>query len=756
MENRENEIVSKIEGIGPVYGEKLSKEGIETLEDLRGIDIGDTSRRTGVSERLLVKWRSSAILQGISGIDHQIAEVLVNAGVTHLQKLLDMGHEKILQVIEDAIGEEEIRNIIPDDYIRTIALADVQEWLKSACKKARMILNNDLIDHIEGIGPKLGTELAALGLKTRFDIITKDVSERPEKIFHTVRYKKWKDMATLQLIPGIDKQISEVLVVNGIRTLDDVDKLSFDDLRQVVDDTKRQRKWVLPKSYQVDKSNFLVSKSEKHSDGLRIAKCIFFEAPDKRHLYIDSLKGSENVATVKLSSCPGAAFPENFSEWDKLVATVTLKRLKIEQNYEGLFGGKMEIEWDLFANTIHKTEEMTGFKKDKWKDVNWKLEPEVKFRGNLDVHLKLQELDKWYQGGPDYIGESPIFFDNKPTLTEGHVLDQIFKTGKTTFHGHPADKLTRQLPELEIYVGVDIFDADVEVDIGYIDGSTNPVRIVDILEKDQKSMAEQFSPIYYNHNDELWEPIDVNAMLDNSILCDLSHRQVEQYDPHNLPHDRWDILIKLKPKFFKKVKKEKKGFYERDYRNVVYCNVYAYENQNTDSRYYVVTYYFFYLINKPPVFGPLGDWQFRDRITHEGDWEAVRFLLDEKKKVIKSIYSQHYDSVEVSPEGEGTHPVVYSAKGGHASYPDEGEDTDCKIIDDIVVTKDIRKKGIRRTNGDGYELEIINADSNSKYYKNWIDFKGMWGDMHHFSYGPRGPRYRFSAENMWWEYPFYL
>lgn len=127
-----NELAQKIEGIGPKYGERLAKVGIKTLEDLRRMSIDDIHRKTEISKIRLAKWQAMAVLQWVSGIDHQISEVLVRGGITDLQKLIDQEPNRILQMIKDAREPKEAYNIIPDDYDRVITLADVREWQREA------------------------------------------------------------------------------------------------------------------------------------------------------------------------------------------------------------------------------------------------------------------------------------------------------------------------------------------------------------------------------------------------------------------------------------------------------------------------------------------------------------------------------------------------------------------------------------------------------------------------------------------------
>jgi PKD repeat protein len=81
------------------------------------------------------------------------------------------------------------------------------------------------------------------------------------------------------------------------------------------------------------------------------------------------------------------------------------------------------------------------------------------------------------------------------------------------------------------------------------------------------------------------------------------------------------------------------------------------------------------------LFYPYNDWKMkagvlglRDTVTerHEGDWEHITVRLDATGSATDVAYYQHSCSPDVVPydaaEKTGTHPRVYAALGGHASY----------------------------------------------------------------------------------------
>lgn len=79
--------VESLEGIGPVFGEKLRGEGAATVEDLIAADADHLARRTGISANMLAKWQAMGRLQAVRGIGPQDGELLARAGVTTLEEL---------------------------------------------------------------------------------------------------------------------------------------------------------------------------------------------------------------------------------------------------------------------------------------------------------------------------------------------------------------------------------------------------------------------------------------------------------------------------------------------------------------------------------------------------------------------------------------------------------------------------------------------------------------------------------------------
>ena len=81
----------------------------------------------------------------------------------------------------------------------------------------------------------------------------------------------------------------------------------------------------------------------------------------------------------------------------------------------------------------------------------------------------------------------------------------------------------------------------------------------------------------------------------------------------------------------------------------------------------VLQYWLFYELNFWSLQYPASDlvWQ-----AHEGDWEVVTVVLDERQQPVEAAYSQHCTGQRrpwAAVQKLGDHPVVYVANGSHAN-----------------------------------------------------------------------------------------
>ena len=89
-----------IEGIGPVYAEKLQAIGIKTVEGLlkagatpKGRE--DIAEQTGISKTLILEWVNHADLYRIKGVAVEYSDLLEEAGVDTVVELATRNPENL-------------------------------------------------------------------------------------------------------------------------------------------------------------------------------------------------------------------------------------------------------------------------------------------------------------------------------------------------------------------------------------------------------------------------------------------------------------------------------------------------------------------------------------------------------------------------------------------------------------------------------------------------------------------------------------
>ncbi len=119
-----------IEGIGPVFAEKLEGAGIKTVEALLkagGAAPGrkDLATKTGLDDGQIHEWVNRADLYRIKGVGSEFSDLLENAGVDTVKELAtrraDNLHAKMTEVNE---AKKLVR--------RAPSLAEVEAWVAEA------------------------------------------------------------------------------------------------------------------------------------------------------------------------------------------------------------------------------------------------------------------------------------------------------------------------------------------------------------------------------------------------------------------------------------------------------------------------------------------------------------------------------------------------------------------------------------------------------------------------------------------------
>jgi len=110
--------IAEIEGIGPVFAEKLSKAGVLTVEGLltMGASRGgrkDIADESGIDEGKILNWVNKADLFRIKGIGPQFSELLEAAGVDTVKELRNRNAENLYAKLVEVQAEKKITRAVP-------------------------------------------------------------------------------------------------------------------------------------------------------------------------------------------------------------------------------------------------------------------------------------------------------------------------------------------------------------------------------------------------------------------------------------------------------------------------------------------------------------------------------------------------------------------------------------------------------------------------------------------------------------------
>jgi predicted flap endonuclease-1-like 5' DNA nuclease len=130
MKGEENAKLETIEGIGPVYAEKLREKGIGTVEAL--LEAGATpagrqelEEKTGIGHALILEWVNLADLMRIKGVGEEYSDLLEEAGVDTVKELRRRVPENLYQAIVEVNEAKELVRRLP-------TLRMVADWVKQA------------------------------------------------------------------------------------------------------------------------------------------------------------------------------------------------------------------------------------------------------------------------------------------------------------------------------------------------------------------------------------------------------------------------------------------------------------------------------------------------------------------------------------------------------------------------------------------------------------------------------------------------
>jgi hypothetical protein len=110
--------IIEIEGIGPVYAEKLGLADIKTVEGLLEAGKDKSGRKkiaeaSGLDEGKILDWVNMADLFRIKGVSSQNAEILKAAGVDTVKELRNRNAENLHAKIAEVNAEKKLVRQIP-------------------------------------------------------------------------------------------------------------------------------------------------------------------------------------------------------------------------------------------------------------------------------------------------------------------------------------------------------------------------------------------------------------------------------------------------------------------------------------------------------------------------------------------------------------------------------------------------------------------------------------------------------------------
>ncbi len=129
--------LTKVEGIGEAYAEKLAAMGITTTDAL--LEKGATpqgrkeiAEKTGISPKLILRWVNHVDLFRIKGVGEEYADLLEMAGVDTVPELAQRNPQNLHKKMSAVNAEKKLVRQLP-------GLNQVREWIEQAKRLPRKI-----------------------------------------------------------------------------------------------------------------------------------------------------------------------------------------------------------------------------------------------------------------------------------------------------------------------------------------------------------------------------------------------------------------------------------------------------------------------------------------------------------------------------------------------------------------------------------------------------------------------------------------
>jgi len=129
--------LAEIEGVGPVYQQKLNAAGVATTEVL--LEKGATpkgrkeiSEKSGISDGLILQWVNHVDLFRIKGVGSEYSDLLEAAGVDTVPELANRNAQHLLEKMAATNAEKKLVRRLP-------VLSQVENWIGQAKVLPRVI-----------------------------------------------------------------------------------------------------------------------------------------------------------------------------------------------------------------------------------------------------------------------------------------------------------------------------------------------------------------------------------------------------------------------------------------------------------------------------------------------------------------------------------------------------------------------------------------------------------------------------------------
>jgi predicted flap endonuclease-1-like 5' DNA nuclease len=129
--------LTTVEGIGESYEKKLQEAGVGSTKALleQGATPGgrkEIAEKTGIDDKLILRWVNHVDLFRIKGIGGEYAELLEAGGVDTVPELAQRNGENLFQKLESVNREKNLVRKLP-------TLSQVNDWIAQAKQLPRLV-----------------------------------------------------------------------------------------------------------------------------------------------------------------------------------------------------------------------------------------------------------------------------------------------------------------------------------------------------------------------------------------------------------------------------------------------------------------------------------------------------------------------------------------------------------------------------------------------------------------------------------------